>query len=95
MTNSSTPETYRAAVTHVVIGQGHWGSGPDLDRAKTEFRKQGGWLTRGYAVMVFDREHHRFVGVDGMGAIHWDILTDRATAPEPVVTEHPAKGGSR
>lgn len=54
----------------VVVGGGRsggaWGYGPDLDSAKAAFRRNGGLLSKGYAVTAYDAETE-FYGVDVMG----------------------------
>ena len=54
----------------VVMGGGHWGRGADLDEAKREFRRAGGRLSGGYAVLVFEPDT-LFLGIDGMGSYQW------------------------
>lgn len=49
---------------------GAWGYGDDLDTAKKNFRKNGGLLSRGYEVIVFDAETD-FIGVTPMGMYRW------------------------
>lgn len=69
----------------LVMGNFRWGSGVDLASAKAEFRKQGGRLKDGYAVIVFDADTD-FCGVDGMGSYRY-----QGNAPE--VTYIDAKKG--
>lgn len=54
----------------LIMGGYRWGSGVDLVAAKAEFRRQGGRLSNGYVVMIFDDETD-FCGVDGMGSYHF------------------------
>ncbi len=66
----------------LVIGQMHWGKGDTLAEAKTQWRKQGGRLSRGYVVYEFPAET-LFLGVNGMGGVHWlgEAPTEREVAP--------------
>ena len=70
----------------VVFGQLRWGAGTDLIAAKAQFRANGGVLSQGYHVAVFDDETD-FLGFGGMGYFYF------GNAPE--VTEVAAKGGKR
>lgn len=54
----------------VVMGGGHWGRGADLAEAKREYRRAGGRLSGGYAVLVFEPDT-LFLGIDGMGSYQW------------------------
>lgn len=51
---------------HVVIGQNYWGANEDLDAAKARFRREGGRLGNGYAILTFD-DDTEFLGVDNVG----------------------------
>lgn len=78
----------------VVIGNYRYGAGPDLATAKAEFRKRGGRLSDGYAVLSFD-EDTDFCGIDNFGrtlTMPRDYDTSKPmSAPE--VTQVPPRGG--
>lgn len=72
----------------VVLGSGggfggHWGKGPDLAEAKRNFRRYGGVLSHGYAVLTFG-PGSVFLGVGGLGY--------RYLGDPPTMTEVPARG---
>ena len=70
--------------THVVIGNGSWGSGDTLAEAKANFRRHHGRLSDGYVALTFDADTE-FVGVDQMGYVHWK-------GNAPAEAHHPARG---
>jgi hypothetical protein len=70
----------------VVFGQLRWGSGTDLIAAKAQFRANGGRLSDGYHVAVFDDETD-FLGFGDMGYFYFGNA--------PTVTEVAAKGGKQ
>lgn len=55
----------------VVIGYCYWGKGDTLPEAKAQFSKQGGRLSDGYLIVVFD-DGAVFTGVDDLGYYHWE-----------------------
>ena len=57
-------------ITHVVGGQGYWGSGTSLEEAKRIFRRMGGKLSKHYSIGEFP-EDATFLGVNQMGACQW------------------------
>ena len=54
----------------LVIGMNYWGTGHDLAEAKREYKKAGGKLSNGYAIVEFPPEL-TFDGVDQIGQVHW------------------------
>lgn len=55
----------------VVIGQGRWGFGENLIRAKKYFTVNGGNLKVAHSIVHFD-DATEFKGVDQMGRIHYE-----------------------
>lgn len=70
-------------MTYVLIGQNYWGRGSSLTQAKSNFRQQGGLLSNGYTLLIFDAETE-FAGVDEVGRYHYD-------GNPPEITEFPPK----
>jgi hypothetical protein len=69
--------------TFVAIGQHYWGKGNSAARARSNFRRQGGLLGRGYTLLEFP-PGTEFKGVDMMGYVHW-------VGAEPTATEYPPR----
>lgn len=72
----------------VVFGNFKWGGGTDLTNAKAQFRKQGGRLSDGYAIAVFDDETD-FLGFGDMGYFYF------GNAPEVTEVAPTKKKGSK
>lgn len=70
-------------MTYVLIGQNHWGKGTSLVEAKSNFRKQGAALSRGYTLLTFD-DDTEFKGVDEVGRYHYVGI-------QPEIKEFPPK----
>ena len=54
------------AETFVVLGHNYWGKGDTLDKAKRQFQREGGKLSKGYGILYFDADT-TFHGIDGLG----------------------------
>jgi len=60
----------KGSVEFVVMsgaGYGYWGKGDTLADAKQEFKRQGGRLNDGYAILTFSPES-LFSGINSMGS---------------------------
>lgn len=55
----------------VVIGNHYWGVGKTLEKAKAQFRREGGRLSLGYTVLDFGTDLE-FTGVDQLGRVYWE-----------------------
>lgn len=66
--------TVQAGCT-VVAGNGYWGKGDTLKAAKQAFTREGGRLSNGYVILLFDPES-TFHYIDGMGRMVYE-------GPEP------------
>jgi len=67
----------------LVIGQGHWGKGPDLKTARKMWLRQGAELGKGYTVLTFQQDD----AVQSISA--WGDVSYQGAEPE--VREVPAR----
>ena len=72
----------------LVIGQHYWGHGKNLTEAKRNFKAEGGQLSKGYMIFVFD-DGQQFKGVNSFGMVSWH--NDDGSDREPQATEVPAR----
>lgn len=79
-------------MTFLVIGQNHWGHGPDLATAKKNFRQQRGKLTAGYTILEFPAGIE-FAGVDQIGRVHWKFEEGHEDT-QPIETTVPPRKGA-
>lgn len=57
---------------YVIVGDHYWARGATQEEAKSQFRKEGGRLSRGYVLLYFNGTTSHFVGVDNVyGAVSW------------------------
>jgi hypothetical protein len=75
------PTSHKTGQT-LIMGGFRWGVGDDLATAKKNFRRFGGRLSGGYAVIVFDAEAS-FEGVDQMGRYHYIGKAPTVTEVQP------------
>lgn len=79
----------------VVYGGHYWGKGKTLEEAKRNFRRFGGRLGYGYAILTFD-EHTEFQGFDGLGRYSWRATNgDNAHDHAPTEKIIKPRGGKR
>ena len=55
----------------LIIGNHYWGKGETLEKAKAQFRREGGRLSLGYIILDFG-DDLEFKGVDQMGRVYWN-----------------------